>query len=41
MRGAREREERSAYAPDVVTQKAGRPMPGHAHGHAAPWAHRH
>ena len=34
MRSAREREERSAYSPEVVSQKSGRPMPPHAHGHA-------
>ncbi len=36
MRAARDREERSAHAPDVVTTKTGRAMPGHGHG-----AHRH
>jgi putative FmdB family regulatory protein len=45
IRGAREREERSAQAPEVVSTKTGRPMPGHGHshgnGHGAPWAHRH
>jgi putative FmdB family regulatory protein len=35
LRGAREREEKSAHQPDVVSAKVGRPMPwaGH-HGHA-------
>ena len=33
MRSARDREEKSASAPDVVTTKTGRPMPGHAHAH--------
>ena len=35
LRGAREREEKSAHEPEVVSAKAGRPMPwaGH-HGHA-------
>jgi putative FmdB family regulatory protein len=32
MRTARDREERSAHAPAVVTTKTGRPMPGHSHG---------
>ena len=41
IRGAREREERSAHAPEVVSTKMGRPMPGHGHGHGAPWPHRH
>ena len=45
IRGAREREERSAHAPEVVSAKTGRPMPGHGHshghGHGAPGAHRH
>jgi putative FmdB family regulatory protein len=36
VRAARDREERSAHAPDVVSTKSGRPMPGHAHG-----AHHH
>ena len=39
IRGAREREEKSAHAPEVTRTKAGRPMPGHAHG--VPWAHSH
>ena len=34
MRAARDREEKRASAPEVVTTKTGRPMPGHAHGHA-------
>ena len=33
MRAARDREEKSASAPEVVTTKKGRPMPGHAHAH--------
>jgi putative FmdB family regulatory protein len=39
MRAARDREEKSASAPDVVTTKTGRPMPGHAHAHAHGHAH--
>jgi putative FmdB family regulatory protein len=39
LRAAREREEKSAHAPEVTRTKTGRPMPGHAHGVAG--AHRH
>jgi putative FmdB family regulatory protein len=36
LRRARDREEKSAHEPEVVTTKVGRPMPwaGHHHGHA-------
>jgi len=35
LRRARDREEKSAFAPDVVSTKVGRPMPGVGHhGHA-------
>jgi putative FmdB family regulatory protein len=36
LRAARDREERSAHVPDVVSTKTGRPLPhaaGHSHGH--------
>jgi putative FmdB family regulatory protein len=38
LRAARDREDKSASAPEVVTAKTGRPMPGHAHGGGP---HRH
>ncbi|HEU4658453.1 MAG TPA: zinc ribbon domain-containing protein [Capillimicrobium sp.] len=40
VRGALEREERSAHEPEVVTTKRGRPMP-HRHGPAPPWVLSH
>jgi hypothetical protein len=36
---AREREEKSAHAPEVTATKSGRPMPhGQGHAPAPPWA---
>jgi putative FmdB family regulatory protein len=35
LRRARDREEKSAHEPDVVSHKTGRPMP-HRHSHVAP-----
>jgi putative FmdB family regulatory protein len=44
LRRAREREEKSAHEPDVVTRKEGRPLP-HQHGrgaaHPMPWVLSH
>ncbi len=40
LRGALEREEKSAHEPDVVTQKTGRPRP-HKHDPAPPWVLSH
>ena len=40
VRGLLESEEKSAHAPDVVTQKRGRPM-SHAHGPTPPWVLSH
>ena len=40
LRGALDREEKSAHEPEVVSQKRGRPMP-HAHGAAPPWVLSH
>ena len=40
LRGALDREEKSAHAPEVVSQKRGRPMP-HAHGASPPWVLSH
>jgi putative FmdB family regulatory protein len=35
LRGALDREDRSAHEPEVVASKSGRPMPfGHRHAHA-------
>jgi len=44
LRRAREREEKSAHEPDVVTHKQGRPLPhrhDHGHGHPMPWVISH
>ena len=44
VRRAREREEKSAHEPDVVTHKQGRPLPhkhGHGHRHPMPWVMSH
>lgn len=46
LRRVREREEKSAHEPDVVTHKQGRPLPhrhGHGHGahHPMPWVLTH
>jgi putative FmdB family regulatory protein len=40
MRGALDREERSAHEPDVVTHKTGHPMP-HRHAPAPSWVLSH
>jgi putative FmdB family regulatory protein len=40
LRGALDREERSAHEPDVVTQRRGRPMP-HRHEPSPPWVLAH
>jgi putative FmdB family regulatory protein len=46
VRGALDREEKSAHEPEVVRSKTGRPLPhlqahGHGHLHAPPWAMSH
>jgi putative FmdB family regulatory protein len=42
LRAAREREERSAQAPDVVSAPSGRPMPWSSrHAHGPPWTLGH
>jgi putative FmdB family regulatory protein len=40
LRGALDLEEKSAHAPEVVSQKRGRPMP-HGHGASPPWVLSH
>jgi putative FmdB family regulatory protein len=40
LRGALDREEKSAHEPDVVSRKAGRPMP-HRHEASPPWVLSH
>jgi putative FmdB family regulatory protein len=40
LRSALELEEKSAHAPEVVSQKRGRPMP-HAHGPTPSWVLSH
>ncbi len=41
MRRALDAEQRSAHAPSVVSQRSGRPMPGHTHGARPPWVLGH
>jgi putative FmdB family regulatory protein len=40
VRGALDREEKSAYEPDLATRKQGRPLP-HKHDPAPPWVLAH
>jgi hypothetical protein len=40
LRGALEREEKSAHEPDVVSAKVGRPLP-HRHDPSPPWVLSH
>jgi putative FmdB family regulatory protein len=40
VRGALDQAERSAYEPDVVTRKDGRPLP-HRHAQSPPWVLSH
>jgi predicted nucleic acid-binding Zn ribbon protein len=40
VRGALDREERSAHEPDVATKKDGRPLP-HRHAPSPPWVMSH
>jgi hypothetical protein len=40
LRTALDREEKSAHEPEVVSVKAGRPLP-HAHAPAPPWVLSH
>jgi putative FmdB family regulatory protein len=42
LRDARDREERSAHAPDLVAAPSGGPLPSaHRHAHGPPWALGH